>query len=332
MIEPLLCALHRCVADPVAWLALADALEEQGDPRAELTRLTTRLRSQLEYDERPTDESRLQRLIRDGLDPCIPRLKVSLGIDMALIPPGICWMGAARGEWHQTRSERPRHPVRITKPFYLSTYLITQKKYRALMRSNPSCFLPNPLGYYDVPYKRTDSFPVDGISFERAMEFCARLSARPAEQKAGRVYRLPTEAEWEYACRAGTSTMFHYGNQLDSTMANFDGHYAHPDRPEEHDQVIYLFRTCPVGSYRPNAFGLFDMHGNLWEWCSDRYSDHAYSPRRLRIDPVGPKRGRFHVLRGGSWIDAGWNCRCASRSRSEALHYVGLRVAMDAVS
>ncbi|MFQ3593720.1 MAG: SUMF1/EgtB/PvdO family nonheme iron enzyme, partial [Gemmataceae bacterium] len=91
------------------------------------------------------------------------------------------------------------------------------------MGYNPSLFLPNPNSQYDVPYKSTDSFPVDGISFERAEAFCAQLTAQPAEQHAGHVYRLPTEAEWEYACRAGTSSMFHSGDHLDSTQANFDG-------------------------------------------------------------------------------------------------------------
>jgi formylglycine-generating enzyme required for sulfatase activity len=313
----------------VAWLALADALEEEGDPRAELVRLTTSLRTKRAYHDRAAHEARVQHLIREGMDPCVPRLTVSLKVEMTLIPPGVFWMGANKGEWDQGRAETPRHQVTLTKPFYLSTFLITQKQYRMLMKSNPSSFIPNPGSHYDVPYESTETFPVDGISFEMAEEFCARLSARATERRAKRVYRLPTEAEWEYACRAGTTTMFHYGNQLDSTMANFDGNYAYPERQDARAEITYLFRTCPVGSFRPNAFGLYDMHGNLWEWCSDWYS-HRTHTRRPRTDPTGPKRGSGHVLRGGSWIDAGWNCRSATRSANEALHYVGLRIALDA--
>jgi uncharacterized protein (TIGR02996 family) len=331
MIEKLLTALHRSASDRVAWLALADALEEEGDARAELVRRTARLCRELEYDERAAEEARVQELIREGMNPCMPRLTVSLKLEMTLLPPGVFWMGADKGEWDNAPAERPRHRVPLTKPFYLSTFLVTQKQYRTLMKNNPSSFVPNPHSHYDVPFPSTDTFPVDGISFEMAEEFCARLSARATERRAGRLYRLPTEAEWEYACRAGTSTMYHYGPQLNSTMANFDGNYAHPERPDPESPIIYLFRTCPVGSFRPNAFGLYDMHGNLWEWCSDRYSTRAYT-RRARTDPPGPSRGRSHVLRGGSWIDAGWNCRSASRSGSEALHYVGLRVAMDVPS
>ena len=328
MIEQLLTALHRSASDQVAWLALADALEEADDPRAELVRLTTRLRTTQAYEQRDLDEARVQRLIREGMDPCMPRLTVSLNVEMTLIPPGVFMMGAKKGEWDQGAKETPRHPVTLTKPFYLGTHLITQKQYRTLMKSNPSTFLPDPESHYNVPFKSTDTFPVDGISFEMAEEFCERLSARATERRAKRVYRLPTEAEWEYACRAGTSTMFHYGPQLDSRMANFDGNYAFPERQDDGEEIIYLFRTCPVGSFRPNAFGLYDMHGNLWEWCSDRYSDRTYT-RAARTDPTGPKRGSSHVLRGGSWIDAGWNCRSATRTYDEALHYVGLRIAMD---
>jgi uncharacterized protein (TIGR02996 family) len=326
MIETLLQALHHSADDPVAWLALADALEEQDDPRAELVRLTNQLREELPSRTRTASTKRVQALLADGLRPCMPTVIASYNIHLTLIPPGKFLMGAKPREWTNILHERPQHQVLLTRPFYIGTYLITQSQYRAVMRSNPSTFLPNPQSHYDVPYDSTDNFPVDGVSYEMAVEFCKRLSARKAEKQARRVYRLPTEAEWEYACRAGTQTIFAYGNQLTSDLANFDGNYAHPKR--EAGNPTYHFRPSPVGSYRPNAFGLYDMHGNLWEWCSDWYDRNTYTAT-LRVDPTGPESGEHHVLRGGSWIDAGWNCRSATRSEREASHYVGLRVVAD---
>jgi uncharacterized protein (TIGR02996 family) len=329
MIEQLLQALHHAPGDDVAWLALADALEESDDPRAEMTRLTTYLRRHLRGQERKRQEARLQELLAGGMRPCVPTLKVSHGIELTLIPPGVFLMGAKRREEQSEARERPRHEVEITRAFYLSTKLITQAQYRAVTRTNPSTFRPNPRSHYDVPYKSTDDFPVDSVTDTDALAFCEALSARPAEKKAGRVYRLPTEAEWEYACRAGTQTVFAFGDTLHSSQANFDGNYAYPDIDEA--EPTYYHRTCPVGQYGPNGFRLYDVHGQLWEWCSDRFQAKYYatSPRQ---DPPGPSRGRRdRVLRGGSWIDAGWNCRSATRSDREAVHYVGLRLATSVV-
>jgi uncharacterized protein (TIGR02996 family) len=326
MIEMLLQAMHRSADDDVAWLALADALEEVGDTRAELVRLTTQLRRGLPWRTRMTLTRKLQKLLATGMVPCMPKLTVSQGIELTLIPPGSFQMGSKPREWSNIRHESPQHPVTISRPFYIGTYLITQGQYRAVMRSNPSTFIPNPDSHYDVPVDSTDDFPVDSVSYEMAVAFCEKLSAQKAEKQAGRVYRLPTEAEWEYACRAGTQTMFAFGNQLTSDLANFDGSYAYRKRAS--GNPTYLFRTCPVGCYRPNAFGLYDMHGNLWEWCADWYGERVYTSSE-RVDPRGPESGEYHVLRGGSWIDAGWNCRSATRSEREALHYVGLRVVAD---
>jgi uncharacterized protein (TIGR02996 family) len=214
MIEQLLQALHHAPGDDVAWLALADALEESDDPRAEMTRLTTFLRRHLRGQERKRQEARLQELLAGGMRPCVPTLKVSHGIELTLIPPGVFLMGAKRREEQSEARERPRHEVEITRAFYLSTKLITQAQYRAVTRTNPSTFRPNPRSHYDVPYKSTDDFPVDSVTDTDALAFCEALSARPAEKKAGRVYRLPTEAEWEYACRAGTQTVFAFGAPL----------------------------------------------------------------------------------------------------------------------
>ena len=148
--------------------------------------------------------------------------------------------------------------------------------------------------------------------WEEAVEFCHKLSARPQEQAAGRSYRLPTEAEWEYACReAGAlKTPFHFGAKLGSEQANFDGNCPYGGA----DKGPWLHRTTPVGSYKPNAFGLFDMHGNVWEWCQDWYDDNYYS-QSPRQDPQGPQNGSYRVLRGGSWFNDGCGCRSAIRDK-----------------
>lgn len=329
MIEQLLQALHHVPGDDLAWLALADALEEASDPRAEMTRLTLSLRRNHLYDGRRRDENHLRRLLASGMVPCVPTMVVSHGIQLTLVPPGVFRMGARRGESSSHRCERPRHVVEITRPFYLGTSTITQDQYVAVMGENPSTFRPNPSSHYDVPFDSTSNFPVDSVDYGEAQAFCDALSALAAESTARRVYRLPTEAEWEYACRAGTQTIFAFGDKLRSSQANFDGNYAYGCREES---AAYLHRTCPVGQYRPNAFGLYDMHGNVWEWCSDYFSTGYYSRSPSR-DPVGPigRDDAVHVMRGGSWIDAGWNCRSATRSRQEALHYVGFRIAMNVI-
>jgi formylglycine-generating enzyme required for sulfatase activity len=151
---------------------------------------------------------------------------------------------------------------------------------------------------------------VEDVSWNDAVEFCEQLSEMPEEKRAGRVYRLPTEAEWEYACRGGASSSkpFSFGDSLSSTQANFDGNYPYGGA----DKGPYLARTTRVGSYEANAFGLYDMHGNVWEWCADWYDQNYYkdSPRN---DPKGPATSTSRVLRGGSWLDVGRVCRAAFR-------------------
>jgi formylglycine-generating enzyme required for sulfatase activity len=211
------------------------------------------------------------------------------------------------------RSEGPRHEVEITKAFYLGMHEVTQAQYRRVMSKNPSWFSADGGGKDKVKGMDTDDFPVERVSWEEAVEFCKKLSALPAEKRANRAYRLPSEAEWEYSCRGGapSSTPFHFGNSLSSKQANFDGNYPYGGARKGD----YLERTCKVGQYAKNGFGLHDMHGNVYEWCSDWYGADYYgnSPRR---DPLGPSEGSGRVIRGGGWSNSGRYCRSADRSGS----------------
>jgi uncharacterized protein (TIGR02996 family) len=321
----LLQALHLDPLDGTAWLALADWLEEHGRPdRAELVRLTLALWSQPPGPRRADQERRLRKMLESGVEPCMPELVNSLGMELVLIPPGRFQMGSPFSEPYHSPDEGPAHEVTLTRAFYLGRFPVTQREYREVTGLKPSHFAPDgPLPYYRLTDVDTSRFPVDSVDYEDALAFCERLSSRPEERRAGRRYRLPTEAEWEYACRAGTSGVFYHGESLSSDQANFDGNYPYGGA----GRGRYLKRTCPVGEYPPNAFGLHDMLGNVWEWCADWFGE-TYYQQSPKSDPAGPPGGESRVLRGGSWIDAGWHCRCADRSHREALHYVGFRVAM----
>src|SRR5262249_479434 len=149
----------------------------------------------------------------------------------------------------------------------------------------------------------TTDFPVESVSWHGAMQFCQKLSERAEERRAGRVYQLPTEAEWEYACRGGARSLFFVGDFISSTQANFDGGFPYKDGA----RGPYLGRTTKVGSYQPNAYGLFDMHGNVCEWCADWY-DEGYYKRSPRQNPQGPESGTLRVMRGGTWCNYARYC------------------------
>jgi len=163
------------------------------------------------------------------------------------------------------------------------------------------------------------------LSAQKKLPLCYNTATWECDyNKSG--FRLPTEAEWEYACRAGTKTAFHYDNELDTFMANFDGN--HPYINGERGQ--FRETTVPVGQFRPNAWGLYDMHGNVREWCLDWYGNYPVGPV---TDPTGPRSGSLRVLRGGSWYTNAWRCRSASRGRIGAgvcLNDLGFRLVRTA--
>ncbi|HEX8843178.1 MAG TPA: bifunctional serine/threonine-protein kinase/formylglycine-generating enzyme family protein [Pyrinomonadaceae bacterium] len=209
-------------------------------------------------------------------------------LEMVLVPGGTFMMGSPEGVGYN--SERPQHTVTV-RAFYMSKYEVTQAQYKALMGINVSEF-------------QGDDLPVENVSWDFAKDFCDRLT-----QVTGRKYRLPTEAEWEYAARAGTTTAFSFGNSLSSDQANFDGNSPYGDAPKG----VYRRYTTPVGSFAPNGFGLYDMHGNVWEWCEDTYhNNYTGAPRDGSAWIGGPA---LRVVRGGSWISNGDSLRSAIRER-----------------
>jgi formylglycine-generating enzyme required for sulfatase activity len=204
----------------------------------------------------------------------------SLGTRFVWIPPGTSVMGSPREEADRANDEN-RHKVTLTKGFYLGVHLVTQQRWQEVMGNNPSRF------------KWVQILPVENVSWDDCQEFI-----RKVWEKENRHYRLPTEAEWEYACRAGTETPFHVGFQLFPGQANFLGR-----------------QTTPIGRFRPNAFGVYDMHGNLYEWCQDWYGEY---PENAVVDPQGPPIGSERVVRGGCWRVGPAGCRSSHRRHLDA--------------
>jgi formylglycine-generating enzyme required for sulfatase activity len=225
----------------------------------------------------------------------------SLGMKFRRIPAGKFLMGSPETEMYRFPDEF-QHPVEITRPLYLGVYEVTQAEYAQVAT-------------IDWPFRTKPACPVAGVTWHDAVAFCKELGRRPEEWKAGRTYRLPTEAEWEHACRCAgkftESAPFYFdkpGFDLAAADACFCGFYPYgKGKKGEASQA-----TSPVGSYQPYALGLFDMQGNVWEWCSDWYDEDYYRKSPLR-DPAGPGRGTERVLRGGSMAAAGSVCRAASR-------------------
>jgi formylglycine-generating enzyme required for sulfatase activity len=238
----------------------------------------------------------------DGIDQSKSFSVSSIGADMLWVKPGSFAMGSPVSEADRYDNE-VQHQVTLTKGFYLGKHEVTQAQWERVMGSNPSKF------------KGADR-PVEEVSWDDAVEFCKKLTEM--EKKAGRVpegmaYQLPTEAQWEYACRAGTTTAFSFGESLTSRQANIRG------GPGE---------TTPVGNYPANPWGFHDMHGNVYEWCADWYGDYPSGAAR---DPVGPAVGSYRVLRGGSWGSTANDARCADRVRNapaDSFDALGFRLSL----
>ena len=214
-------------------------------------------------------------------------------------------MGSPKSELERNDDEF-QHEVELTKGFYMGVHEVTQEEYQEVMGENPSRF-------------KGAKLPVENVSWDDAQEFCKKLS-----MKEGKKYRLPTEAEWEYACRAGTTTPFHFGETISPNQVNYDGNYPYGNG----EMGVYRAKTTPVGSFAPNAFGLHDMHGNVLEWCEDWY-DGKYYENSPRENPVNNAIATYRVLRGGSWVDVAKNARSASRNNVMPGHrnsLIGLRV------
>lgn len=287
-----------------------------------------------------------QRVVRGILLNC--RTSRSTGMEFALVPAGDFQMGSPGNE-RGRRADEQQHEVLLTKPFLIGRYEVTQAEYKKLTDAEPSYFAPSDGGKDKVKDKATDRFPVEQVSWFDAVAYCNKLSeaegyrayyeltdvkkegesisAATVKVLGGTGYRLPTEAEWEYAGRGGTTTPFHFGRSAPANSGNFKsivsiGYGGSEEKPS-------LGRTTTVGSYKPNVLEMYDVHGNAAEWCHDGY-DKEYYATAVRADPPGPAKGDHKVVRGGSWMVNDTNCRSAARfylTPGERKDYVGFRVA-----
>jgi sulfatase modifying factor 1 len=225
-------------------------------------------------------------------DPTKPAVTNSIGMKFVWIPPGNFVMGSPKDEKLRQDNET-QHKVTLTKGFYMGVHTVTQEQYETVMGKNPSFF------------KGEKNLPVETVSWDDCQEFIKKL-----RDKDKNPYRLPTEAEWEYACRAGTTMPFHFGETISTDQANYNGNFTF----REGKKGKYREKTTPVGSFPANAWGLHDMHGNVWQWCQDVYGEY---PQKDVVDPTGAEKGKERVLRGGSWGNLPGDCRSAGRSRVE---------------
>jgi formylglycine-generating enzyme len=280
--------LEGIVGDPLSedrWLVLADWLEEYDDPRrGELLRLHRKMLATCcepnAHPERTAWHVRMVELLGHGLRPCVPQKTVTVadGVEMtfSFIPPGSFLMGSPEDEFG-FQADETLHRVTLTRAFWLGIQPVTQSQWQTVMGRNASRF-------------KGEDLPVETVAWENCVELCDRLGESTSLR-----FRLPTEAEWEFACRAGTTTPFHFGETLSVHQATYN-----------------VGKTSRVKVFSPNAWGLFDMHGNVWEWCGDWYGD--YSTEGVQ-DPQGADEGTTRVLRGGCWYERKTKCRSAFRHK-----------------
>ena len=270
------------------------------------------------------------------------------GMEFTIIDSGQFTMGPAPNESPEQKTDS-QHVVRVTQPFILGTYEVTQAEFARVMGHNPSAFAKTGDGKDKVTDMDTAKFPVEMVSWFDAIMFCNELSRRDGylpyyrvdmverEDKSvrdarvsvhgGVGYRLPTEAEWEYACRAGTTAKFSFGTSIRKGAANVNAYVSTGGYGAR--ASLFLGRTAEVGSYPANPWGLHEMHGNVEEWCWDWYDADYYGQSELN-DPTGPKKSRHRVVRGGSWLLNDMSARSASRfwhTPDERKKNTGFRVA-----
>ncbi|MFN6034848.1 MAG: SUMF1/EgtB/PvdO family nonheme iron enzyme [Dolichospermum sp.] len=209
-------------------------------------------------------------------------------LEMVEIPAGTFYMGSPENEEGRSDDESPQHQVTVPS-FFIGKYPLTQAQYEAIMGNNPAYFKGN-------------NRPVEFVIWNDAVAFCQKLS-----QKTGKNYKLPSEAQWEYACRAGTTTPFYFGESITPELVNYDGEYAYAAAPKGK----YRGQTTDVGTFPPNAFGLYDMHGNVWEWCEDDWQENYINAPMNGSALIS--RSDYKMLRGGSWNGNPGGCRSASR-------------------
>ena len=231
------------------------------------------------------------------------------GIEMVWIPPGEFMMGSPEDEQERLDNEGPRHRVTFAQGFWLGKYEVTQAQWQAVMGGNPSYF------------KGDGKLPVECVSWDDCQEFIRKLNA-----KGEGAFRLPSEAEWEYACRAGTTTPFAFGETISTDQANYNGNYTYGNGRKG----VFRYKTTPVGSFQPNAWRLYDMHGNVWEWCQD-WSHDSYSGAPADGIAWETPLGQYRVLRGGSRDSDPGGCRSAHRLNNtpdRRYNCIGFRVAL----
>jgi uncharacterized protein (TIGR02996 family) len=294
-------------------LVFADWLEERGDPRGELLRLTCMLTQTAKLRGRARLEARLRKLLAEGLQPVGPFVSNALGMRFACIPPGTFLMGSPPDEEGREYANEPLHEGTLTRAFYLGVHPVTQAQWRVVMGANPSSF-------------DGDDHPVDSVTWSQCRQFCRKLGKREGQR-----YRLPTEEEWEYACRAGTTTPYHFGNRVSTNQVNCDGSRTDPiglaclRKPGCRRQ-----QTTPVGSFPANAFGLYDMHGNVEEWCVQCPGPEGHEESVPYWDAVSFST-KSPMLRGGSWLFAPGACRSAARNWEApdiGCYHVGCRLVL----
>jgi formylglycine-generating enzyme required for sulfatase activity len=252
--------------------------------------------------QRPAKEARMQAMLDVGVRPAGPRRRCTLDgetvLELTLIPPGSFWMGTLGEESGEGLTETPRHLVTLTTGFWMGVHQLTQRQWHLVMGDTPS--------HFSGP-----SCPVETITWSRSKECCAQLGKR-----LGGRFRLPSEAEWEYACRAGTYSAYHSGND-EAALARAGWYVKNSEG-----------RTMPVGQLTPNAWGLYDMHGSVYEWCADRF--RTYTAEAV-TNPFG-RETDSHCIRGGYWGRPPLSCRSAYRDgyvRGAQASIAGFRVVRD---